>query len=147
MSHVVKLTVKFLELESMKVAAVAVGLEFIEGVGSIVADTAYDESRAGKVEHIMRLPQDQIDAVRKRIQRAPHTIGVTRDTSGEGWNLAFDSYGSGWAPVQEKVGPNCATLLDEYGAAVMAEEYTRQGYQVSREVMEDGAVKVVAYQA
>jgi len=143
MSHVTDVKLRIKDLDALKEAAEACGLEFREGQtsyawwGTFVGDShAYgnhDPKTFGTCEHALREPGTRP----RNGSSGPWEIGVVKATDGEGYDLLYDTYGGAGRRLTELVGARSNKLRREYAASVATRRANatlgRRGYRVERE--------------
>lgn len=140
MSHVVTINMELTDLESLKAACKAMGLEFVDGqttykwFGQSVGDYPLPEGFAaedlGKCEHAIRIPGNS---------RA-YEIGVTRRRDGKaGYTMLWDFWAGGYG-LKNAVGEEGIKLRREYAAAVSTRKLQSQGYRVHTNRLESGRI-------
>lgn len=130
-----ELKTKIRNLNALKSACEAIGLEFVEGqttfkwyghhVGDYPIPKGFGVSDMGKCEHALRV---------KGNTRA-YEIGVARSPDGDGWTLLYDFWAKGQG-LMDVVGENCDRLVEEYTVATIEEQAIAEGWVVSRAVHE-----------
>lgn len=150
MSHITMCKTQFNSLDAIKVAAEALGFEFVEGkkthawYGRMVSDSAegIEAERAlgrenlGKCEHVLRL---------KDHRQGDYEIGLVRTDSGE-WRPIADFWGPGHRLLERVGNDDYSKLRQEYGIAVtqarVEKTLARQGFKMTRENIGDGRVRL-----
>jgi hypothetical protein len=132
MSHVAKVDTVILDLELLKQAAKACGLEFRENqktyrwYGRWVndyhgADAAYkqgiDPKNYGKCTH----------AIAVRGNPSAYEIGVVKNPTGDGYLLIWDFYAGGYG-LQDCIGRDGSKLLDQYSKLATIQHAEQQGW-------------------
>lgn len=150
MSHITEIKLKVKDLDALAAAAETLGFTFVEGkktyrwYNRFVNDS--DEGRAfarergveamGRCEHVLRAKDHTSD---------DYEIGVVKALDGDGYTLAYDSWGPG-KKLEAKAGPQLNTLRREYAVetATRAANRTlaRQGFRVERQDLEGGRVRL-----
>lgn len=135
MSHVSTVEIDVNDLESLRVACKALGLEFVEGqttyrwYGKWVqdyseGDAAYkngiDPKDYGKCEHAIRLPNNP----------NAYEVGVARRADGK-LTLVWDLW-SGGKGLEAVIGKNGSKLRQEYSLQVGTRALLRKGFRVTR---------------
>ena len=146
MSHVARLELEVLELEALKKAVKASGLEWKEGqkhhkwYGSWVndyhgANAAYHHgikpTDYGKCEHAIGVPGNS----------QAYEIGVCKNPTGKGHVLVWDFYAGGHG-LQALAGDNCSNIVKGYVAEVAKKKMTAQGYTCTQTKLPTGEVKL-----
>lgn len=118
MSHVVAIKTRILDLEALKEACPALGLEFIEGqrtfkwygthVGDYKIPEGFSQQDMGHCEHAIRV---------KGAGRDTYEVGVVKSREGEGYQLMWDFWNGGYG-LQNHVGKDCSNLLTGYAEKV-----------------------------
>jgi hypothetical protein len=136
MSHVAGIECEVRDLGDLKVAAEALGFEFVEGqtthkwFGRFLNDwrseraavhKGFDPDTFGRCEHALRL---------KDAQPTDYEVGVVR--RGESWALVYDSFGQG-RRLEERGGVDMLRLRNEVAAATATRVLERDGWSVRRE--------------
>lgn len=147
MSHVATVKVEVKDLDALRAACAAAGLEWREGqktfkwFGTWVND--YDGENAafrsgiapadyGKCDHAIGVPGNE---------RA-YEIGVVARPDGT-YALAWDFYHGGQG-LETVAGPGCSRLVQAYAGEVAKRTLRRQGYQLQgSRVAADGSVELV----
>ncbi len=138
MSHVTSMDLVINDLASLKKAAEALGLEFVEGqttwkwFGRWVDDYGSDDAaykrhgidpkEYGKCSHALRVKGDA----------EAYEIGVIKNPKGEGWVLAYDFYGGNGQKVKRIVGNSAKKLEVEYALQRATKAARKKGYRVRR---------------
>lgn len=136
MSHVAAVECRVQDLDVLKDVAERLGFEFREGqktyrwFGQFLNDwhsaraavrKGFDSSKFGKCEHALRL----------KGQPGAYEIGVTAHDDGEGYDLIYDTFGGGGAPIERLAGVDLVTLRNELAAETVVR--TLRGYRFVRE--------------
>jgi hypothetical protein len=143
-SHVVTLDVEIRDLEALRDAAAALGLEFREGqqtfrwwgkhVGDYALPAGFTAEDMGKCEHAISLPNNP----------SAYEVGVVRRRDGRpGFSLMFDFYGGGKG-LMNAVGSKCGRLVQEYAAQVVVKQAGRN-WRVTRTQAADGALRLTLH--
>lgn len=150
MSHVATVDVEIRDLESLKLAAHNLGLEFRENqktyrwYGRWVNDYHGDDAAYqhgvkpedyGKCLHAIGIPNDS---------RA-YEVGVIRNPNGAGYSLIWDFF-SGGKGLKSRIGDKGHRLTQEYAAVHSQRQLMAQGYSVTRTTAPDGTIKLYATQ-
>lgn len=140
MSHITDVRMQVRDLESLKQAAEALGLDFKQGqktftwYGRYVGDSQLapgrDPKDYGKCEHALKL---------KDHRAGDYEVGVVQDPDGS-YALLYDSWGPG-KRLEEAMGRGLSKLKQEYGAAVVARKAPR-GFTVHRELLDNGTLRM-----
>lgn len=151
MSHITEVKMKIRDLDALREAAEALGLVFMEGqkthewYGTFVGDSregrdfARDRGVAsmGKCEHALRL---------KDHKNGDYEIGIVPALDGDGYSLAYDSWGTHGARLHAAAGDNLNTLRREYSVSVATREARkrlgRDGWRVQRQDLDNGKVRL-----
>jgi hypothetical protein len=150
MSHVTDVKLKIRDLEALREAAEALGLELREGQthyawwGTYVGDShAYGEhlpSEMGTCAHALRIKGD----TPRNGSNGPWEIGVFKSKDGDGFGLAFDAYGTAGRRLSAAVGPNADRLRQEYAYALARRKAKAdpklRGFVATREQLTGGRV-------
>lgn len=144
MSHVTEVKLKIRDIDDLKVAAEACGLEFRENQttyawwGTFVGDSnrygAHDPKKFGKGSlHAIGIPGKP----GKNGSAGPWEIGVVNASDGDGYSLLYDNFGGAGAALEARAGKDCQRLGQEYAAAVAMRRaratLARKGFTVTRE--------------
>ena len=150
MSHITEIKLQVKDLEALEAAGKALGFEFREnqktyGWYNRFADDSEEGRRfarergveaMGKCEHALRATDHK---------QGDYEIGVVKALDGDGYTLAFDSWGPG-QKLLAKAGPGLNTLRREYAVEVATKaanrKLARQGFRVHRENLEGGRVRL-----
>jgi hypothetical protein len=151
MSHVANVEVEVTDLDVLKKACEALGIEFREGqrtwkwygkwmddwnTSDAAVTNGYDPKLFGKGEHAIRVPG------------ATYEIGVVKNPTGNGYRLIYDNYGSEGRKISERLGGMKLTKLNaEYTATLSARQLRRKGFRVTRTVLTNGSIKLKALKA
>jgi hypothetical protein len=152
MSHVTEMKLRIHDIDALKVAAEACGLEFRENQhtycwwGQFMNDShAYgnhDPKKFGQCEHALREP----GTVPQDGSSGPWEIGVVKATDGDGYDLLFDTFGGAGQRLTQKVGPRANKFRREYAAAVASKKslasLARRGFKLSREEMPGNRIRL-----
>jgi hypothetical protein len=114
--------VKILDLECLKAAAEALGMEFRENQKT---HKAYFQ---GHCDHAIGIPGSS----------QAYEVGVKKVKDGEGYSLVADSWGGGNGLIA-KVGENAGKLHQEYAVQV-AQRALPRGFRATRTMSQDGKV-------
>ena len=141
MSHISETSTKYRNLEDLAAAVAACGGEFLWNErehawwGSFVGDSpgiaGRDASTYGKCLHAIK--------VKGTNPQSGHglnndwSIGVVAALDGDGYSLAYDSFGSAGRKLEEAFGSQLEKIAEEYGAAVAMRELALSGYTVVRQ--------------
>lgn len=136
MSHVANVEIQIKDLQALKRACKALGLEFVENQNTYAwygqwmddwhtTDAAvtngYDEKDFGKCEHAIKVPNSSYE------------IGVVKNPNGVGFRLIYDTWGENGRKVSEQLGGKSLTKLkNEYAVAVTTKQLMSQGFRVKR---------------
>jgi hypothetical protein len=129
MSHVAMVEIEIKDLESLKEACKAVGLEFREGqkkyhwygtsVGDYPLPTGFVASDLGKCDHAIGVPG----------KKGAYEIGVVPRRDGkEGYALLWDFWNGGYG-LQAVAGKDCNNLVSEYSKTVARKEVKKMADQ------------------
>jgi hypothetical protein len=139
MSHVVKMECEINDLDCLDVAAKQLGLELARGqknfkwYGRFMNDSPVAEGFTpedyGHCDHAIKIPGNS----------AAYEVGVTKNKTGKGFRLLWDSWSGGYG-LQAKVGQNGNRLIQEYKVQVAMKDRRKQGYRVTRIEKENGRV-------
>lgn len=144
MSHVTDVRLRIKDVDALKEAAQACGLEFREGQrtyawwGSYLGDSRqfgpHDPKQFGKCEHALREPGTSP----RDGSAGPWEIGVVPAPKGEeGFDLLYDQFGAAGQRLTNLVGANANRLRREYSAAVATRRVEaslgRRGFTVTKE--------------
>jgi hypothetical protein len=152
MSHVAALSMQVKSLSALKKAALACGLELVEGqttyrwYGRWVQDyhgenAAYklgiDPKNYGKCDHAIRIPGNA----------KAYEIGVVKSPNGEGYELVWDFWQGGYG-LEAKIGSDGEKLRKEYVKAVTQETAINEMNcsDVQIEEQKDGSVVMYCYE-
>ena len=142
MSHVVTIEMQILDLKSLEKACEELGLEFVRGqetyrwygthVGDYPIPQGFTQDDLGRCEHAIRVPGDN----------SAYEIGVTKRRDGKpGWTLIYDFWGRQGRKIEKLAGSKCASVQQEYAAAVAIKKAGR-GYRVRRRKLENGTLQL-----
>lgn len=145
MSHVTDVRLRIKDVDALKEAAQAVGLEFRENqkhyawwgsfVGGSHAYGRHDPKQFGKCEHALREPGTNP----RDGSAGPWEIGVVKAVEGEGFDILYDEFGSAGQRLTQFVGANANRLRREYSAAVATRRAEaslgRRGFSVTKEAV------------
>lgn len=143
MSHVSTVDLEINDLQALRVAAEALGLQFNEGqtkyrwfgrsVGDYPVPEGFKASDLGKCEHAISVPGDN----------SAYEIGVVSRRDGKpGYQLVWDFWGPGQKITNVMGGKSGAKLKTEYGVAVATKQARREGWRVKREVNKEGQTRL-----
>lgn len=147
MSHISTIELEVRDLEALKRAAQALGLEFVAGqrtyrwygrhIGDYPLPQGFTKEDLGKCDHAIRIPGND---------RA-YEIGVVRRRDGRpGYVLLWDFWSGGFG-LQEKVGENANRLKQAYACEAAKAAALRAGHRfVAQATRADGSV-VLRFQA
>jgi len=144
MSHVAEVELHVTDLEALKDACSALGMQFIENqkthrwygvyMGDSILPAGFTPDELGKCDHAIAVPDNP---------RA-YEIGVTRRRDGKpGYALYYDNWYGGYG-LEEKAGVNACKLKQEYAAQVAGRQLTQQGYRVRRTITQEGRIRLAA---
>jgi hypothetical protein len=139
MSHVATIDLEIKDLDALREAAAAIGLEFVAGqtsyrwygqsVGDYPLPDGFTASDLGKCEHALRIPLDQ-QHPDPNFGMMPYEIGVVKRRDGRpGFTLLWDFWNRGCG-LEDRVGANCNRLKQEYALAVAKRQARKQGFSV-----------------
>jgi hypothetical protein len=153
LSHVATIDVHVTSLEALKRACNHLGLQLRLGQKTYTwfgrwindygqNDAAYKHGIKpedyGKCEHAITNPRDP----------SGYEIGLHKNPNGPGWIPVVDFWGASTNPshIANLAGHKCERLVQEYStqlAMMNAQHLTAEGYQLQRQVTEDGAINLV----
>lgn len=147
MSHITKGTVKVLDLDALGTAAGRLGFDLVRGVerfnwyGRFLGDSpgirGMSPEQYGKCEHVLR---------RQGAAQGDYEIGVARAQDGAGYELHYDTWGSGQKLVAQ-AGQGLGKLTVEYGVEAASREFdgtlAREGWEMERESLPNGRARLV----
>lgn len=138
-----RIQIQLKDLEALKMAANALGMEFIENVqnykwfGRYMRDTnlpeGVKESDLGKCNHVIRIPGNS----------KAYEVGVVKGKDGKNWELMYDFWAGGYG-LEEKIGPQGQKLIQEYSAAVTQKYYQKKGFRLTKTIKENGKIVLIA---
>jgi hypothetical protein len=139
MSHISTVQVIVKDLDALKAAVAALGLEFVEGKTSFKwysrgGLSFYDRDEAqqyDKCQHVIRVPGND----------KAYEVGVAPRKDGQGWGLLFDSFAGGRG-LMAMIGRNAETLTQQYATEVSVRQMRKAGYRVHQERQADGRIKL-----
>jgi hypothetical protein len=142
-SHVATVDLHIKDLDSLKAACKAMGLEFREGqktykwyghsVGDYPLPEGFKANELGQCEHAIGIPGN----------KRAYEIGVVRRRDGKpGYMLMWDFWNGGYG-LQEVVGQDCKKLRQQYATQVSIKQVRKQGFRVQQTVGQDGKVRLV----
>lgn len=145
MSHVADVQMQVKDLDALKAFVADSGCEWREGqrtfqwYGQFLNDWSsqraavnrVDPKTFGKCEHAIRVPG------------VNYEIGVVKRADGEGFDLLYDSYGSGRG-LEAKFGVGLPLLKQGYSVELSKRELSRKGYRVTTTKNEDGSIRLHA---
>ena len=153
MSHVTDVKLKIRDVEALKEACEALGLELQEDKrtyawwGTFVGDSrSYGEHRPeemGTCDHAIKVAgTNPLNG-----SSGPWEIGVVRAKDGDGFGLYYDTYGSAGRALTDRVGPNAQRLKHEYAVAQARRKaqatLARRGWVVgAREDLGNGRTRI-----
>jgi len=150
-SHIATINVTFIDLDAVKIMAEQLGLEFVEGakeynwyknwLNDYAAENAayrhgVKPEDYGKCEHKLRVP-GQPDA---------YEVGFVKNPNGAGYIAVYDLYGPQGKTLTDRIGKDGEKMKCQYVEAAATRQLIRQGYQVSKETLQDGTVRIVGRQ-
>ena len=146
MSHVATGRLRVIDLDDLEAAASCVGMTLQRGqrtfrwYGQFMGDSAEGRSLA------KRLPTSEwgkcLHALTVNGQEGAYEVGVVKAIDGgEGYDLVFDSWGSG-RHIVERCGAGLEKLAEHVGAEVAMRQMARKGYRVEKSVNARGHVEV-----
>lgn len=152
MSHVTEIKLRVRDLESLREACEALGLEFMEGQtnycwwGQFMNDSSayggHDPKTFGKCEHAIRIKGDKP----RNGSYGPWEIGVVKALDGDGYELLYDAYGSAGRRLTERVGSGANNLRKEYAVSTAMRQAKKRlgpkGWTTERIDQPNGGVKV-----
>lgn len=145
MSHIESVKVTITDLEALKDACKAMGVEFVQGkkeytwFGQSVDGSAppgFTKEDLGKCDHVVRIPG------------VNYEVGVVpaRTADGKpakGYTLLYDFWGSSGrhdgTKLKEKFGAGLTKLVDQYSLAALKRKASAKGYLTSTKVV-DGKI-------
>jgi|SRR6266853_1146947 len=147
MSHVATVEVEIRDLDALRAACAAAGLEFREGqrtfrwYGRWVKDyngqdaafrAGIDPKDYGKCEHAIGVPGNA----------QAYEIGVVKKPGG-GYLLAWDFFMGGYG-LEKVAGKGCLNLVRSYVGQVAQRTLRRQGYTLgAKRMLADGSVELI----
>lgn len=144
MSHIATVDIQLRDLDAIKAAAARLGLVFCEGqasyrwyghrVGDSPLPEGLTEDELGYCEHAITSPTD-----------TGYEIGIVRRKDGQGYQLAFDTWGPGqW--ITERLGEDMGAFKQAYGVELAKRELQLEGWMVNEVLAADGSIELVATQ-
>jgi hypothetical protein len=120
MSHFTEVKTTIKNAQALKMACSELGLELIPNG---VARGYRGQTTGG--DYVLRL-------------KGPYDVSLIRQDSGD-YALKTDFW---QGHVEKEIGKNGGMLLQSYGVAAATLEARKQGYSVSKRVLEDGSIKL-----
>lgn len=135
MSHVATIDLEIKDLECLKRAATALGLEFKENqntykwfgthVGDYPLPAGFSKEELGTCEHALSV----VGAGDRTYE-----VGISKRRDGKpGYTLLWDFWAGGYG-LKEKIGENGINLKKEYSAQVAEKHLRKQGFRPIRKV-------------
>ena len=147
MSHVAAIECIVKDLDVLKVAGERLGLEFREGqrthrwFGRFLND--WRSSRAAVNKGFNPATFGTCDHAMGVKGTLGYEIGVTARAEGDGWNLVYDSFGSG-QQLERVAGIDLVSLRNEVAAETATRLLSQRGYRVQREDVSPTQVRLTA---
>jgi len=151
MSHVADVQLQVLDLEALKAEVKAAGCEWLEGQtthrwygrflndwnSDLAAVNRRDPETFGKCLHAIRIPG------------VNYEIGVVQHSSGKGYDLVYDNFGSSGSHDGQRIeqkfgGAGLPALKQGYARQVAKRELARKGYRVVETRQPNGAIVLKA---
>lgn len=143
MSHVVKIELQITDLEALRVACEALGLELrhgqrtyrwygrTEGAGHDLP-AGFTEADLGHCDH----------AIAVKGQSSAYEVGIAKRRDGRpGYVMLADFVDY---RLTDKIGQGATRLKQQYGAAVSSRTLQRQGFRVQQRITADGKIVLSA---
>lgn len=125
MSHITEIKVNIQNLEALKKACDAIGLQFVENK----TQHKYFAGSMAKCDHVIRL-KDNPNA---------YEIGVIKNSDGT-YKLNWDVFSGGKGMVDAVGGKNAEKLLQHYSVEQAAMALARKGFRVNRKTLQNGSI-------
>ncbi len=126
MSHLAKIQLQIKDLQALRLAASARGLELVEGAQSF----KWYQGQ-GKCDHKLR----QVN------KPGGYEIGLVKSEDGPGFELLWDDFDQS---LKAAAGVGGGALKQEYGAAVATRYYESEGFTVHRSLSSKGEIVLTA---
>jgi hypothetical protein len=145
MSHVTDLKLVVRDLNALKLAAEALGMELVEQstfkwygthVGDYPLPAGFTKADMGKCDYAMRI---------KGNPRA-YEVGVVKSKTGTGYQMLWDFWQGGYG-LQEAIGKSGEKLKQGYAVQVAKKEmakFQRDGFRIAQYKRPDGTLVVKA---
>lgn len=152
MSHVTTVSLKIRDLDALDEACEQLGLTLNRGkktwrwYGSwqndfagqqAAASQGFDPKQFGRGEHSISVKNSGANA---------YEIGVLKARDGDGYELLYDSWGSGGRAIEAVAGPQLPKLKQEYAISAATRKATetlgKKGFKATRETLSTGAVRL-----
>lgn len=124
MSHITKVAVQVRDLAAVESACRDLGLTFMRGQKT----QAYYGGTSACL-HAIKVPGSSYE------------IGLIQAKDGKGYELAFDSWGTGQV-ISEKLGAGLEKLKQGYAVALASMRAKAQGWIVSKSILPNGTVRL-----
>lgn len=154
MSHVATINLQIKDIDALKDACSELGLDFMEGQTRFKAHA--NEGEGQGVIHAIRVGSDkltELQSTNAEINRRDiYEIGICpagKDREGNeqpGFKMLWDTY-CGGNGLMMAVGPNAGLLKQTYGKYVAMKSARKQGFSVTEQKLENGAIKLVMMKA
>ena len=128
MSHLAKIQLQIKDLQALRLAAAARGLELVEGATSF----KWYQGQ-GKCDHKLRLKDSRGGMA--------YEIGLVKSEDRPGYELLWDDFDQS---LKAAAGVGGGALKQEYGAAVAQRYYESEGFTVHRTLSSDGKIVLTA---
>lgn len=147
MSHVCSISIQILDLDCLKKACKALGLEFREGqrnykwFGKWVNDynapeaavtQGFDPQTFGQSEHAIGIADND----------TAYEVGVVKAKDGKGYSLLYDNFCRGYG-LEEVIGKGACKLRQQYALEVAKKRMRKQGFRVQEKHEQNGVVRLV----
>ncbi len=144
-SHVSHVDLHIKDLDALKQACKALGLDFHENQKTYkwygrwvndysAADAAYHHGIKpedyGKCEHAISAPG------------AGYELGVIKNPTGPGYTLIYDNFCQGYG-LEAAIGKGASKVRQAYAVQVATKQARKQGFRVQQSVGQDGKVRLV----
>ena len=146
MSHIESVKVTITDLEALKDACTAMGVEFVQGkkeynwfgqsVGDHPLPAGFAKEDLGKCDHVIRVP-----GVNYEVGVVPARTADGK--AAKGFTLLYDFWGSAGrhdgSKLKAKFGDGLTKLVDEYSLAALKRKAAAKGYLTTTKVV-DGKI-------
>lgn len=159
MSHVAEVKIQVKDLDCLRIACAKLGLELREGqtqyrwwgqhMGDYPVPDGMTIEDLGHCDHAIAVAGSPLYSQKGNHMGgagnpAPYEVGVRRRPDGS-YSLIYDFMFGGYG-LQEKIGRQCKTLVQEYGAQVAIKQAKKAGLKVTgRKTLPNGRIQIICH--